>query len=59
MEFDTIDCGKGEPPEESRPHFQGEARLQRSAMTHLTVQVTEPGDIDWDVDEGDGATDDA
>jgi quercetin dioxygenase-like cupin family protein len=24
-----------------------------SAMTHLTVQVTAPGDIDWDVDEGD------
>lgn len=24
-------------------------------MTHLTVQVTEPGDIDWDVDQGDWA----
>lgn len=29
MEFDTIDRGKGEFPEEYRPHFQGEARLQR------------------------------
>jgi quercetin dioxygenase-like cupin family protein len=28
-----------------------------SAMTHLTVQVTEPGDIDGDVDEGDWAVD--
>jgi quercetin dioxygenase-like cupin family protein len=28
-----------------------------SPMTHLTVQVTEPGDIDWDVDEGDWAAD--
>ncbi len=28
-----------------------------AAMTHLTVQVTEPGDIDWDVDEGDWADD--
>lgn len=28
-----------------------------SPMTHLTVQVTEPGDIDWDVDEGDWAVD--
>jgi quercetin dioxygenase-like cupin family protein len=26
-----------------------------SPMTHLTVQVTAPGDIDWDVDEGDWA----
>jgi quercetin dioxygenase-like cupin family protein len=26
-----------------------------SAMTHLTIQVTEPGDVDWDVDEGDWA----
>jgi quercetin dioxygenase-like cupin family protein len=28
-----------------------------SPMTHLTVQVTEPGDIDGDVDEGDWAVD--
>ncbi|HEX2027898.1 MAG TPA: cupin domain-containing protein [Nitriliruptorales bacterium] len=28
-----------------------------SAMTHLTVQVTAAGDIDWDVDEGDWASD--
>jgi quercetin dioxygenase-like cupin family protein len=28
-----------------------------TAMTHLTVQVTAPGDIDWDVDEGDWASD--
>jgi quercetin dioxygenase-like cupin family protein len=26
-----------------------------SPMTHLVVQVTAPGDIDWDVDEGDWA----
>ena len=26
-----------------------------SSMTHLSVQVTEAGDIDWDVDEGDWA----
>ncbi len=26
-------------------------------MTHLTVQVTTPGDIDWDVEEGDWAED--
>jgi quercetin dioxygenase-like cupin family protein len=26
-----------------------------SSMTHLTVRVTAPGDIDWDVDEGDWA----
>ena len=129
MEFQTIDSARGELPEDYRPHFQGEARLQRfaspfgerpgvvavhfdagartrphvhrsgqvlhvtagrgivagrsgrqvvlpgdvvtvepdewhwhggtpgSAMTHLTVQVTEPGDIDWDVDEGDWSVD--
>ncbi len=127
MDFDTIDPGRGELPEEYRPHFQGHARVQRfaspfgerpavsavhfdagartrphvhrsgqvlhitagrgivadragrqvvlpgdvvtvhpdewhwhggtpdSSMTHLTVQVTAPGDIDWDVDEGDWA----
>ena len=27
-----------------------------SAMTHLTIQVTAPGDIDWEVDERDWAT---
>ena len=26
-----------------------------SPMTHLTVQVTAPGDIEWDVEEGDWA----
>ncbi len=26
-------------------------------MSHLTVQVTAPGDIDWDVDERDWASD--
>jgi quercetin dioxygenase-like cupin family protein len=127
MEFDTIDNGKGELPEEYRPHFDGVARFQRftapfgdrpavfavhfdagartrphvhhsgqvlhitegrgivagpsgrqvvlpgdvvtvepdewhwhgatptSAMSHLTVQVTTPGDVSWDVDEGDWA----
>lgn len=129
MEFETIDSGRGELPEEYRSYFQGTARVQRftspfgdrpavsavhfdpgartrphihrsgqvlhiaagrgivanregrqvvlpgdvitvepnewhwhgatpdAAMTHLTVQVTEPGDIDWDVDEGDWADD--
>jgi len=129
MEFETIDSGRGELPEEYRSHFQGTARLQRftspfgecpavfavhfeagarthphvhrsgqvlhiaagrgivanregrhvvlagdvitvepdewhwhgatpeSSMTHLTVQVTEAGDIDWGVDEGDWADD--
>jgi quercetin dioxygenase-like cupin family protein len=129
MEFDIIDSGKGELPDEYRPHFQGQARFQRfagpfgdrpavfavhfeagartrphvhrsgqvlhvtegrgvvasrsgrqvvlpgdvvtvepgewhwhgatttTAMTHLTVQVTAPGDIDWEVDEGDWARD--
>ena len=129
MEFDTIDSGKGELPEEYQPHFQGEARVQTfaspfgdrpavaavhfeagartrphvhrsgqvlhvtagrgivagrsgrqivlpgdvvtvepgewhwhggspdSAMTHLAFQVSAPGDIDWDVDEGDWARD--
>jgi quercetin dioxygenase-like cupin family protein len=129
MEFETIDSGRGELPEEYRSHFQGTARFQRftspfgdrpavfavhfdagartrphvhrsgqvlhiaagrgivanregrqvvlpgdvitveanewhwhgatpdAAMTHLTVQVTEPGDIDWEVDEGDWADD--
>ena len=129
MEFDTIDSGKGALPPEYRPHFSGEARMQRfaspfrdhpavfavhfdagartrphvhrsgqvlhvtagrgivanrsgrqvvlpgdvvtvepeewhwhgatptTAMTHITVQVTAPGDIDWDVDEGDWAAD--
>ncbi len=128
MEFDTIDSGKGALPEEYRPHFEGEARLQRftspfadrpavlavhfeagartrphvhrsgqvlhvtagrgivasragrqvvlpgdvvtvepdewhwhggtpeTAMTHLTIQVTAPGDVDWDVDEEDWAS---
>ncbi len=28
-----------------------------SPMTHLTVQITAPGDIEWDVDEGDWADD--
>ena len=28
-----------------------------SGMTHLTVQVMAPGDIEWDVDEGDWASD--
>ncbi|MGH9280572.1 MAG: cupin domain-containing protein [Acidimicrobiales bacterium] len=28
-----------------------------SAMTHLTVQVAIPGDVDWDVEEGDWASD--
>jgi quercetin dioxygenase-like cupin family protein len=28
-----------------------------TAMTHLVVQVMTPGDIDWDVDEGDWAAD--
>ena len=27
------------------------------SQTHLAVQVTEPGDIDWDVDERDWADD--
>ena len=27
-----------------------------TGMTHLTVQVAEPGDVDWDVDEGDWAS---
>lgn len=27
-----------------------------SAMTHLTIQVTAPGDVDWDVDEEDWAS---
>ncbi len=31
MEFDTIDSGKGELPDEYRPHFQGQARCQRFA----------------------------
>ena len=129
MEFDTIDRGKGELPAASRPHLDGEVRMQQfrspfgerpavfavhfdagartrphvhrsgqvlhitegrgivatrsgrqvvlagdvvtvepdewhwhgatpaTAMTHLTIQVTEPGDIDWDVDQGDWATD--
>lgn len=129
MEFDSIDSGKGQLPEEYKPHFQGEARFQRftgpfgdrpavlavhfdaggrtrphvhrsgqvlhvasgegivadrsgrrvvhpgdvvtvepgewhwhggtptSAMTHLTVQVTAPGDIEWEVDEADWADD--
>jgi quercetin dioxygenase-like cupin family protein len=129
MEFETIDSGRGEMPEEYRSYFQGTARVQRftspfgdrpavsavhfdagartrphmhrsgqvlhiaagrgivanregrqvvlpgdvitvepnewhwhgatpdAAMTHLAVQVTEPGDIDWDVDEGDWADD--
>jgi quercetin dioxygenase-like cupin family protein len=34
-------------------HWHGGA--PDSPMTHLTVQVTEPGDIDWDVDDGDWA----
>jgi hypothetical protein len=25
-------------------------------MTHVTVQMTGPGSIDWDVDEGDWAS---
>ena len=28
-----------------------------SSMTHVTVQVSAAGDIDWDVDEGDWAND--
>jgi hypothetical protein len=40
MEFETIDGGSGELPEEYRSYFRG---------------TTEPGDIDWDVDEGDWA----
>ena len=28
-----------------------------TGMSHVTVQVTAPGDIDWDVDEGDWASD--
>lgn len=36
-------------------HWHGAAPT--TAMTHLTVQVTAPGDIDWDVDEGDWASD--
>ncbi len=124
MEFDTIDNGRGELPEEYRPHFVGVARFQRfispfgerpavfavhfdagartrphihrsgqvlhvmqgrgivagrttrqvvlpgdvvtvepdewhwhggtadTAMSHLTVQVTEAGEVDWDVEEG-------
>lgn len=28
-----------------------------SAMTHLSIHVTAPGDIEWDVDEGDWARD--
>jgi quercetin dioxygenase-like cupin family protein len=35
-------------------HWHGGA--PDSPMTHLAVQVTEPGDIDWDVDEGDWDT---
>ena len=127
MRFDRIDSSEGDLPDDHRPHFHGEARLQRfaspfgeepavfavhfdagartkphvhrsgqvlhvsagegivadrsgrhlvgpgdvvtvepgewhwhggtptSSLTHLTVQVTAPGDIDWDVDEGDWA----
>ena len=32
-------------------HWHGGA--PDSPMSHLAVQVTEPGDIDWDVDQGD------
>ena len=35
-------------------HWHGGA--PQTAMTHLTVQVTAPGDVDWDVDEGDWAS---
>lgn len=34
-------------------HWHGGA--PDSPMTHLTVQMTGPGSIDWDVDEGDWA----
>lgn len=34
-------------------HWHGGTR--ESAMSHLTVQVTAPGDVDWEVDEGDWA----
>ena len=128
MDVDRIDSSRGELPDDYRPHFQGDARMQpfvspfgdrpsvfavhfdaggrtrphvhrsgqvlqvtdgegivatrdgrrvvrrgdvvtvhpdewhwhggtpTAAMTHLTVQVTAPGDIDWDVDEGDWAS---
>ena len=129
MQFDQLDRGKGELPEEYRPHFQGNARFQRfaspfgdrpavfavhfeaggrtrphihrsgqvlyithgegivadgsgrhvvragdviavmpdewhwhggtpdSPMSHLTVQVNTPGDIEWDVEDRDWASD--
>lgn len=129
MQFDQVDRGEGELPEEYRPHFQGSARFQRfaspfgdrpaifavhfeaggrtrphihrsgqmlyvidgegivadgserhrvragdvitvepgewhwhggtpeSAMSHLTVQINTPGDIDWDVGDRDWASD--
>jgi quercetin dioxygenase-like cupin family protein len=36
-------------------HWHGAA--PDSPMTHLTVQVTGPDSIDWDVDQGDWASD--
>ena len=43
-----MDRGDGDPsPGDHRPH---------PAMTHLTVQVDEPGAIHGDVDEGDRAS---
>ncbi len=36
-------------------HWHGGA--PDSPMTHLTVQMTGPGSIDWNVDEGDWSTD--
>ena len=36
-------------------HWHG--ATPHSPMTHVTVQVTGPDGIDWDVDEGDWATD--
>jgi quercetin dioxygenase-like cupin family protein len=45
---DVVSTGPGEW------HWHGAA--PDSPMTHLTVQVTGPDAIDWDVDEGDWAT---
>lgn len=45
---DVVTVGPGEW------HWHG--GTPETAMTHLTIQVTAPGDIDWDVDEGDWAS---
>ena len=45
--------GDGVTVEADEWHWHG--GTPTSPMTHLTVQVTAPGDIEWDVDEGDWA----